>query len=219
MSSKKCYDVILFDLDGTLTDPKVGITKAVAYALHHLGIEVKELDELCPFIGPPLKECFMEFYQFSEEEAMKAIGYYREYFMEYGMFENKVYPGMRFLLQELKSRGKKLVVATLKPTALAVDILKYFELIPYFDLVVGSEPEVRNTKGKVIHYALEEMKIRDLDKVVMVGDRKHDCIGAKEEEIDCIGVLYGYGGIEELQQAGATEMVETVEELCKRLAE
>ena len=217
MSNKKYYDVILFDLDGTLTDPKIGITKAVAYALHQFGIKVEDLDELCSFIGPPLKESFRELFEFSEEETMQAIGYYREYFMEYGMFENKVYHGIPCLLEELKSRGKKLIVATLKPTPLAVDILNHFELISYFDLVVGSELEVRNTKGKVIHYALEQMKVRDLDRVVMVGDRKHDCIGALEEGIDCIGVLYGYGGEKELQQAGATNLVETVEELFDHL--
>lgn len=211
----KAYQTIVFDLDGTLTDPKVGITKSVAYALKAYGIEVTDLDSLTPFIGPPLKDSFMEFYGFSEAKAMEAINTYREYFSKTGLFENEKYDGIEKVLQSLKRKGKRLLVATSKPEPFAVEILEYFGLTDYFEVIAGSKMnETRTTKAEVIAYALEKAGIVDLNQVVMVGDRKHDCIGAAQCGIDSVGVLYGYGDLEELKAAGATYIIAKVEELA-----
>lgn len=214
----KKYSTILFDLDGTLTDPKVGIIKSVAYALKSFGIEVEELDSLCKFIGPPLKVSFKKYYGFSEQDCIKAIEKYREYFRETGMFENKVYPGIEKLLENLRQNGRKLFVATSKPTVFAIRILEHFNLLRYFDYVAGSELDgSRDSKSDVIKFVLQQNSVTNLTNVVMIGDREHDVIGAKENNIDVIGVLYGYGDREELEKSGATYIVETIEELGKLL--
>lgn len=209
----KKYTTVLFDLDGTLTDPKEGITKSVAYALHCFGIE-EDPDNLCEFIGPPLKDSFMEYYGFDEEKAMQGIIKYREYFVPTGMFENEVYDGIREMLESLRARGMKLIVATSKPEEFAVKILEHFDLAKYFDLIAGaSMDETRVKKGEVIAYAVSEAGVEDLSDAVMVGDRRHDMIGAQEEGLDSIGVLYGYGDREELEKSHATYIVETVKDL------
>lgn len=209
---------ILFDLDGTLTDPMVGITKSVQYALRYYGIEETDLKKLCPFIGPPLKDSFMEYYGFSEEKAAEAIGVYREYFSETGLYENMEYSGIRDMLAGLKAAGKNLYVATSKPELFAKQILEYFRLTEYFDFIGGADMgETRVKKGDVIRYVLEENQITDLDQAVMVGDRKHDIIGAEENGLESIGVLYGYGSREELETAGTDWIVDTVEALGRLL--
>lgn len=190
---------ILFDLDGTITDPKTGITNSVAYALKKFGITVNDLDRLTGFIGPPLKDSFIEYYDFSEDEAALAVKYYREYFGEKGIYQNTVYPDMNDLLNDLKNMGKTLVIATSKPTIYAKKILEYFNLIDYFEFVAGSELNgLRNKKSEVIAYALEACGIVDRSSSVMVGDRKHDILGAKEVGITSVGVLYGYESISEI---------------------
>ncbi|MBS5064460.1 MAG: HAD family hydrolase [Hungatella hathewayi] len=205
---------LLFDLDGTLTDPMVGITKSVQYALRHYGIEEPDLKKLCPFIGPPLKDSFMKYYGFPSEQATEAISIYREYFSKTGLYENMEYPGIRDLLATLKAAGKHLYVATSKPELFSKQILEHFRLAEYFDFIGGANmDETRVKKGDVIRYVLEENQIAELDKVVMIGDREHDIIGAKENSIDSIGVLYGYGDREELSAAGADVIVETIREL------
>jgi len=212
------YTYILFDLDGTLTDPKVGITKSVAYALRSFGIEVKELDSLCKFIGPPLRVSFRDYYGFSEKDCVSAIEKYREYFRETGLFENEVYPGIENLLKNLKQSGKKLFVATSKPTVFAVRILEHFNLLRYFDYVAGSELDgSRERKSDVISYVLKQNGLTGQTGVIMVGDREHDVIGARENNIDVVGVLYGYGNRAELEKSGATYIVETVKELGELL--
>jgi len=212
------YINILFDLDGTLTDPKVGITKSVAYALKSFGIEVNDLDSLCKFIGPPLRVSFRQYYGLTGNDCIKAVEKYREYFREKGLFENEVYPGIENLLKNLKQRGKRLFVATSKPTVFAVRILEHFNLLRYFDYVAGSELDgSRDSKGDVIRFALQQNNLTDLTSVVMVGDREHDVIGAKENNIGVVGVLYGYGDRTELEKSGATYIVETVEELNELL--
>ncbi len=211
-------DYVLFDLDGTLTDPMEGITRSVQYALGAYGIEEPDLKALCPFIGPPLGESFMKYYGFSRERAEEAIYKYREYFAVKGIFENRVYEGIPGLLGRLRERGRKLLVATSKPEAFAVQILEHFHLDGYFDWVCGaSMDEKRVKKGEVIAYALETAGIRDVSKAVMVGDREHDVLGAKENGMDCVGVLFGYGDRQELEAAGAVKIVETVEELGRIL--
>ena len=209
---------ILFDLDGTLTDPKTGITKSVRYALHSFGIEVQNLDELTKFIGPPLKDSFEKYYGFSASDTEKAIAKYREYFSDRGIFENEVYAGIPEMLKALQHKGATLVVATSKPAVYARRILEYFALAGFFSFVAGSELDgTRNAKREVISYALEKLGISDGADVIMVGDREHDIIGANENGIASVGVAYGYGSREELSNAGAVYMVESVAELTQLL--
>lgn len=211
---------ILFDLDGTITDPKEGITKSVAYALSKFGIKVDSLNELCKFIGPPLKDSFIEYYNFNDDESEKAIKYYREYFSDRGIYENQVYKGFEDILISLKENNKVLIVATSKPTIFAQKILEHFNLRKYFSFVSGSNLDgTRVKKSEVIQYALERNNIKDLSEVIMIGDRKHDVYGAKEIGIESIGVLYGYGDYEELYDNGANYIVNNVEELRKLIME
>ena len=197
---------ILFDLDGTLTDPMMGITKSVRYALNYYGIEVKDLNDLLPFIGPPLRDSFKEYYGFDEAKANEAVEKYREYYKTDGIFDNKVYQGMVECLQTLKDNGKKLYVATSKPEFFAKQIIEHFSLSKYFEYVGGSEFNSREKKAEVIEYVLKTNQI-DNDDIIMVGDRKHDIIGAHENKIPCVGVLYGYGTEDELKQYQADYLV------------
>ncbi len=208
------YDYLLFDLDGTLTDPAEGITNSVAYALNKFGIEVEDKKTLYKFIGPPLVDAFAEYYGFSKEDSEKATAYYRETFRVKGLFENRVYDGIVEMLDTLKRKGKKLIIATSKPEEFTLRILKHFDLMKYFDFVAAATFDAsRNSKDKVITYALEHLKIKDLKKVVMIGDRYHDIDGANDNCIDSIGVLWGFGSEEELITAGATYIAESIEKL------
>jgi len=210
----KNYKYIIFDLDGTITDPKVGITKSIDYALTSFGIETKNLDSLCKYIGPPLMNTFQEDYGFSEDEAKSAVSKYREYFNVTGIYENLVYCGVEEMLGKLQNNQKKLMIATSKPTEFAKRILEYFNLIQYFDFVAGSEMDGRRIdKADVIKYVMEENQITDTSEVIMIGDRKHDIIGAKTMKIAAIGVLYGYGDKDELTLAGADCILEKVEDI------
>lgn len=210
------YKHILFDLDGTLTDPGAGITNSVAYALNKFGIVNVDRTELYKFIGPPLKDSFMEFYRFSEEESLRATGYYREYFKDKGIFENSVINGIPEVLAALKRSGKTVVLATSKPEQFAIRILEHFDLLTYFDFVTGSTMDgERSQKADVIRYALEMANIGKKDEVIMVGDREHDINGANRVGIDSIGVLFGYGSREELEKANATYIAETPEDLMR----
>ncbi len=211
---------IFFDLDGTLTDPGIGITNSVMHALKKHGIEVEDRRELYPFIGPPLKDSFMKYYGFSEEDAVRAIDEYREYFRPYGIFENEVYPGVPELLQALKRAGKRLILATSKPDEFSIRIMKHFGLYEYFDFFsCATMSEKKVEKPEIIQYALDELKITDPDSCVMIGDREHDILGAKAVGIRSIGVLYGYGSREELEEAGADYIAETVQDILKYLDE
>ena len=212
------YDIVLFDLDGTLTDPGIGITNSVAHALAHWNIEVTDRATLYKFIGPPLSDSFMRYYGFSEEDAIHAIAVYREYFSTKGLYENEVYPGIPALLQTLKAQGKTVVLATSKPEKFAVEILRHFGLYDYFDIIAGaSMDESRNKKADVIAYAISQMKNPDLSRMIMIGDREHDILGAKQIGIDSIGVLYGYGDRAEHEAAGATYIAEKVEDILPLL--
>ena len=213
------YRFILFDLDGTLTDPKVGITKSAQYALKKMGIDEKNLDNLTSFIGPPLQVSFTDEYGFNKEQTEPAIDYYRERFKEKGMFENKPYEGIAPLLQMFVEQQYTLVVATSKLTVFAEQILKHFELEQYFDLVVGSNLDgTRSEKAEIIRYILDYYNEHSNDEFVMVGDRKYDIIGANETNIDSIAVGYGYGSMEELMESQPTQIVESVEQLKELLA-
>lgn len=209
---------VLFDLDGTLTDPGLGITNSVSYALKKFGIEVKDRSELYKFIGPPLITSFTEFCGMSNEDATKAIEYYREYFRDTGIFENEIYEGIPELLANIRNSGQKVILATSKPEEFARRILEHFDLIKYFDFVAGATMDgTRNEKADVIRYAIKETNI-DVDESIMVGDRKHDVIGAMENNIDTIGVLFGYGSREELEDAGAKHIAANIEELSEILS-
>ncbi|WP_019805925.1 HAD family hydrolase, partial [Streptococcus mutans] len=193
------YQTILFDLDGTLTNPSLGITNSLAYALEKFNIEVTDKKELYRFIGPPLQDSFENFYHFSKEDSLKAVDFYRDYFRHKGLYENEVYQGIPDLLERLKAQGKKLLVATSKPEEFARQILKHFELFDYFDLVAGASMDgSRRLKGDVIAHALTTAQVSDLSATIMIGDREHDIIGAKKNGLDAIGVLYGFGNREEL---------------------
>lgn len=214
-------EYLLFDLDGTLTDPKLGITTCVQYALKDFGIEEPDLDKLEPFIGPPLKNSFMEFYGFSEEQAEGAVAKYRERFQDVGIFENEIYRGIPQMLKKLQFRGMHMAIASSKPTVFVEKILEYFHIREYFDVVVGSELDGRRVeKEEVVREALRQLfpdGTVDKSKVYMIGDRKFDVEGAKALGIDSVGVTYGYGGMEELKEAHADFIVRSVEELRRFL--
>jgi phosphoglycolate phosphatase len=196
---------ILFDLDGTLTDPGEGITNSVAYALRQFGIEVADRSALNAFIGPPLLESFARYYGFDAEKCREALVQYRVYFAERGIFENQLYPETVWLLEELTRLGAKLILATSKPEEYALRILRHFDVEQYFYCVAGaSMDEKRCEKSDVIAYALQKAGIADSTACVMVGDRRHDVQGARANGIPCIGVLWGYGDEAELRAAGAS---------------
>ena len=212
------YKYVLFDLDGTLTDPVEGITNSIIYALKKYNIEISGREELYKFIGPPLLESFEKYYGFSKEEAKKALEYYREYYKDKGIFENLVYDGCEDLLKELKDKGLLLIVATSNPEVFAKKILEYFDIAKYFTFIAGSNLDgSRVKKGEVIEYALKCCNIVDLSKALMIGDREHDIIGAKSIGIASIGVLFGYGDRNELENAGADFIAETVADIKKFL--
>lgn len=205
---------ILFDLDGTLTDSMLGITKSVQIALQYFGIEEKDRNKLRPFIGPPLTDSFMEFYGMSEEQALIALEKYREYFSVKGLYENKLYDGIEPLLRHLKEAGKTLFVATSKPLLYARQILEYFKIADYFDEIVGPEMDgTRNKKIEVMEYVLDKWNLTDRSQAIMVGDRKFDVEASKELGLEVIGVLYGFGSREELLTAGADYLASSVEEV------
>lgn len=211
------YTYILFDLDGTLTNSKEGITKSVEYALNKFNIQVNDLDCLEKFIGPPLKDSFMEYYNFDENKAEETVKYYREYFSEKGLFENEVYPNIESMLTKLKEAGLHLIVATSKPTVFSEKILDHFNLTKFFDAIVGSTLDgSRSKKSDVIKFALEENKVSP-SEALMIGDREHDIIGAAKNNIPSMGVTYGFGSHDELKKAGATYIVDTVNEIAEKI--
>lgn len=217
------YQYILFDLDGTLTDPKLGITSCVQYALKYQGIDEPDLDKLEPFIGPPLVDSFMNFYQMSEDDAKFCIEKYRERFRTVGLYENKIYDGIAPMLQRLHADGRYLAIASSKPTVFVIRILEHFEIAEYFDVVVGSELDgTRSRKEEVVQEALRRLcdggrVMLNEENCAMVGDRKFDVEGAKAYGLAAIGVSYGYAAEGELEEAGAAYIVNDVIELEKIL--
>ncbi len=200
-------NTILFDLDGTLTDSQEGITKCLQYAMEKLGRKVPTVEETLPCIGPPLHVSFPEILGVTEpDEIDRAIEFYRERFKDVGKFENLLYPDIHETLQELKDNGFKLFVATSKAEVYAKDITDHFDVTKYFNFVYGSMLDGTFTdKGELIHRIMKEENL-SLESTILVGDRKHDIIGAQKAGIDSIGVLYGFGSKEELNQIGATRI-------------
>ena len=193
------YKYAFFDLDGTLTDSGPGIIDSAIVALSKFGIEVTDRKQLYSFIGPPLSESFRDLFGIPEDQVPLAIQYYREHYNVHSIFAgNSVYEGVEDVLIKLKEAGVKLVVATSKPYHLAKQVLDYFDLTKYFDYISGAVANVRIHKHEVIAHALEELNITNLDDVIMIGDRKYDVIGARQNGLKCIGILYGgYSTLEE----------------------
>lgn len=214
------YNTILFDLDGTIIDSKEGITKSVQYALSFFGIEEPDLTKLERFIGPPLLNSFMEYYHFSEEDAKNAINFYRKRFAPIGIHENVLYPGISKLLSDLKQQNKVVVLATSKPETFAHSILEKYNLISYFNLIVGSTLDNKRTaKSDIIEDVFHRLNYSKEEKqhCVMIGDRMHDIIGASACHIDSIGVRYGFAKENELESMNPNYIFDTIEDLSKFL--
>lgn len=229
------YDIFLFDLDGTLTNSKEGITKSVQYALKHFGIYEEDLEKLTCFIGPPLTDEFEEYCGFSREKALEITVKFRERYNTIGLWENELFPGIADMLETLKAAGKRLAVATCKPEVIAKQILDKFQVLDYFETVSGSDMDQnRTTKSQVIEEALIRMgcarrkdqglnpaetaqALWETERILMVGDRKHDIEGAAVFHMDCAGVKFGFAEEGELEQAGAVFIADTVEELKEKL--
>ena len=208
------YQYILFDLDGTLTDPREGITKSVQYALARMGIEEPDLTSLEHFIGPPLYDEFRRCYEFDDAQAKQAVAAYRERFSVTGWKENLLLDGVPDMLQSLRSDGKTFAIASSKPKVFVEKILNYFDIAPYFAVISGATLDGSiSTKAQVVEQALQLLSVSEKSKAVLVGDRKHDVEGAQSCDIDCVGVTFGFGGFQELQQAGATRIVQNWSQL------
>lgn len=210
------YDVILFDLDGTLTDPANGLVEGFAYAFRKIGVEYGERSSLKRFIGPPLYEEWQKVFGFTPEESSHAIEIFREYYDVYGWWDNIPYDGIKEALAELKKRGYTLAVATSKPEDTAKRVLNLFDLTKYFDFIGGAlRSTERDKKSDVINYVLDSLGVSDRTGVVLVGDRKFDAEGAAAVGIDSIGVLWGHGSKEEIGSAGFIKVIDTPSELLE----
>lgn len=209
------YKVILFDLDGTLTESGEGITKSVQYALEKLGLPEPDLKKLEVFVGPPLLQQFMKYAGLDEETAVKAVEYYRERYTDIGIFENEVYPGVEDMLDKLRGKGYILAVASSKPERFVKKVLDHFDLTKYFQEIVGSEMNGgRTSKSDVIEEALDRLHMADhREQVVMVGDKEHDVFGARKAGLQCLAVSYGYGSEEELKNANPLKIADSAQEV------
>jgi phosphoglycolate phosphatase len=208
------YQAILFDLDGTLTDPFTGIAHSIRYALAKLGREANDDETIRTCIGPPLLASFQKHFDLGERDARQAVTHYREYFADRGIYENEVFPGIPRLLEELAARQLRLVCATSKPTVYAQRILKHFQLCRYMEFVMGSNMDLTRTdKSEIIRCALDRMDMGHSEDALMVGDRAGDIAGAHNNSIDAVAVTYGYGSERELQQARPEYLVRSVAEL------
>ena len=206
---------ILFDLDGTLTDSGPGIMNCARLALEHYNLPIPSDVEMRTFVGPPLHDSFIRF-GVPAEEADNAIKIYRSRYIPIGKFENDPYPGIREVLEQLKSLGHTLYVATSKPESMSVEILEHFDMAKYFDIIAGASfDRSRSTKEDVIAYLLDQCG--DYDEKIMVGDTAFDVIGAKAHGIPTVGVAWGYGKVEDMKNAGAVSIACTMEELFDAL--
>ncbi|WP_438281897.1 HAD family hydrolase [Pseudomonas alabamensis] len=204
---------ILFDLDGTLTDPRLGITRSIQHALARLGIDEPDLTRLEPFIGPPLLQAFMQFYGFDEAKAWDAVNHYRERFRVTGLYENQVFEGIPALLSTLAGQGRTLYIATSKPWEFAREIARHFAFDRHFKMIYGSELDgTRTDKVELIRHLLDEERL-DPAQTLMIGDRKHDLIGARSNGLQSVAVSYGFGSREELLAESPDFHFETLAQL------
>ena len=202
------FDTLLFDLDGTLTDSTEGIVRCLEYALERMGFDIPE--DKNKFLGPPLYRSFAEFCGMNEEQVNEAVRIFRERYSTVGLFENRVYEGVPEMLKRLRDGGKRIMVATSKPEVYAVRIFDRFGLSQFFEIVGGANINgTRNDKDEVIEYVLGKAGISDRSSVLMIGDRRQDVIGAHKTGLKCMGILWGFGSIEELTEAGADFIAET----------
>lgn len=206
------WQTVFFDLDGTLTNSAPGITNSIIYARKKWGLEAGTNADYYHFIGPPMPQSYEQFWGFSHEDAVRFLQDYREYFADRGLFENEVYPGIMDLLEALKAAGKRLIIATTKPTGFSERIAERFGFARYFDMISGSDLHNTNTKYAVIEAARAALGI-DMSSAVMVGDRAHDVEGAHEHGIPCIGVTWGFAAPGELEDAGADSIADTADKL------
>lgn len=207
------YPTILFDLDGTLTDPREGITRSIQFALARLGIDEPDITRLEHFIGPPLLQAFMQFYGFDEAKAWEAVGFYRERFKVTGLYENHVFDGVFELLDTLAGQDRTLYIATSKPWVFAREIARHFDFARYFKVIYGSELDgTRTDKVELIAHLLAEEGL-DPTQTLMIGDRKHDLIGGMRNGLDVAAVGYGFGSHEELAEQAPTYHFQTMADL------
>jgi phosphoglycolate phosphatase len=212
------YTPIVFDLDGTLTDSKQGIVAGIQYALEKEGLPPFDEGRIIAYIGGPLREVICEHHGLDDEAATRLIARFRDYYRRIGIYENRLFPGVKELLEVLHRQGRRLAIATAKPTASAQVVLRLFEIGDRFDVVSGSDVAAgRGTKAKILEYALKELAVDGSARAVMIGDRRYDIEAAHENEVDSIGLVHGYGNAEELREAGATHVVDTTEALSEIL--
>ncbi len=216
------YETILWDLDGTLTDPKPGITAGVQFALRELGVDVEDLDTLTPYIGPPLRDGFAVHHAIPAHQLEDAVRHYRTYFTDRGMYENAVIDGVPELLAALRDDGRRMAIATAKPEPQALVILEHFGLLPFFDVVGAATLDTtRITKDNVIEHTLGLLGIRD-DRdaraaTVMIGDREHDILGGQAHGLATMAVTWGYAGDGELEAARPDVTLDSIEGLAEAL--
>ena len=217
----KKYEVIAFDLYGTLTEPSKGIIASYKYAHDKMNLPYNDPSEFKRFIGPPIRDVWTKTHGLSDEEAELATKYYREYFAVHGWCDNEIFDGVPEMLKTLKERGKKIVIATSKPEHFAVKILQLFKIDQYFDFIGGATMDAsRNTKESVLEYALNSVGVKDeftRKTAILVGDRIFDCQGAKACGIDSLGVLFGHGSYEEITSCGFTYIAKTVKDIINIL--
>lgn len=207
------HSTVLFDLDGTLTDPREGITRSVQFALAKLGIDEPDLAALEHFIGPPLLQCFMASYGLDEATAWQAVNHYRERFKVTGLYENRMFAGVPSLLDALQAQGRTLYIATSKPTVFAEEIARHFGFDRYFKCIYGSELDgTRTNKVELLAHLLESENLAP-GSALMIGDRKHDLIGARSNGVQAVAVGYGFGSREELLGEAPAFHFETLEAL------
>lgn len=216
------FENILFDLDGTIIESAPGVTHSVQYALKQMGIDEPDLKKLEYFVGPPLSQSFKDLYGFTDEQCDEAVGQYRVYYQDRGIVECDPYEGIPELLQELHDAGRHLAVASSKPGDYVIQILKNLGIYELFDVAIGpdmaddtSRKETGNEcKARMVRTALEELHaVGTGDATAMVGDRAFDVLGGVTNGVTSVGVVYGYGTREELEEAGAAYVVDTVAEL------
>lgn len=207
------YPNVLFDLDGTLTDPREGITRSIQYGLSKMGIDEPDLTQLEHFIGPPLLQAFMATYGFDEAKAWEAMGFYRERFAVTGLYENEVFEGVTPLLETLVAQGRQLFIATSKPQVYAREIARHFDFARHFKVIYGSELDgTRTNKVELIRHLMAEQGLNPAH-TLMIGDRKHDLIGARDNGLDAAAVGYGFGSFEELNSFAPKYHFQTLTEL------
>ena len=208
------YDPIIFDLDGTLTDSKQGIVGGIQYALEKEGLPEFDEARIIAYIGGPLREVICKHHGLDDEAATRLIARFRDYYRRIGIYESRLFPGVKELLETLHGQGQRLAIATAKPTASAHTVLGLFRIAGLFDVVSGSDVSAgRGTKTAILRYALDEISMEGASQPVMIGDRCYDIEAAQENGIDSIGLVHGYGTAEELCEAGATLVVDTFEGL------